>query len=265
MKNLLLAAIMLTLCVGYALAKKVDLAESPNLTTSEKSLKSSDESKAEQGSSLWLVSAKEKSGGFLGFEMGVGEAYLKIGANVNYLDFYRIATYYNVIFGYQHYFLDVPWAHLGFRISANVGINAPYSPSYLTGYDEETYIKFSVNVVQYGADLGVMWDFVDSANHTLGIYIAPLGFEGNTVFGKSAKGSIMAPVYRNKLTTTTKFSYKLSAGLQYMYKHHHLLFFAYRFLYNNQKIPKGTADIYDNPGASVNVRHSGLFGYAYKF
>ncbi len=271
MKNLLLVALMLMLSAECALAKKGDSikatkAQSAKVESME-SAESTANPNAEQGSSLWSVSADEKSGGFLGFEVGAGNANVRFGKDMGTFSANSFVTYYNLIFGYQYYFLDVPWAHLGFRIGANLGTSTHWMSFKITdSNDSSKYTQFSAGgLLKYGAELGFMWDFVDSANHTFGIYIAPLGFEGNITSGIRKDQDYPALSKQTNLKSNMEISYRLSAGLQLMYKHHHLIFFTYRYLHQKGKISKGTADIYDKPGVSATMKHSGLFGYAYKF
>lgn len=275
MKNLLLVALMLMLSAECALAKKGNSSKATKAQSAKvesiESTESTANPNAEQGSSLWSVSADEKSGGFLGFEVGVGVAKMKFGNNDGGLNKNLLTIYPQLIFGYQYYFLDVPWAHLGFRLSMNVGYTFGYDYKFVHKTDEALNVEFSAGGIRYGADFGFMWDFVDSAKHTFGIYIAPLGFEGETISGnftKYSRSQVVDTVLlsdTNGLATNTQIAYKLSAGLQLMYKHHHLIFFTYRYLHQNGKISKGTADIYDKPGVSATMKHSGLFSYAYKF
>ena len=275
--RLFLVALMLMLFADCALAKKgKSTKDSPKATDSAQVESKGESNKdAEQGSTLWSVSADEKSGGFFGFEVGLGGAKISrygIAKNV-------IAPQTNLIFGYQWYFLDVPWAHLGLRFSGHIGYEN-YNNDNL-GRDTYTEHSISVHGIQYGADLGLMWDFVDSANHTFGIYVAPLGFEGSTLLGKYtisptaytitiSQGSAKSVTY--KLATHTKFAYALSAGFQLMHKHRHLIFFTYRLRLYNGKLPKdeykyenGSPIDYSHIGFSVQPIHSGIFGYAYKF
>ena len=258
-----------------ALAKKgKSTKDSPKGTDSAQVESKGESSKdTEQGSTLWSVSADEKSGGFFGFEVGLGGAKIwRYGYSRN-----SISSQYNLIFGYQWYFLDVPWAHLGLRFSGHIG----YAPYYKDKYFSNEYTEQSISAhgVQYGADLGLMWDFVDSAKHTFGIYVAPLGFEGSTLFGKySIQPTAYAMILGSrafatfKLATHTKFAYALSAGFQLMHKHRHLIFFTYRLRLYNDKLSK-RKDVLDANGVStesileftVQPIHSGIFGYAYKF
>lgn len=274
MKNLLLVALMLMLSAECALAKKGDSSKATkaqsakveSIESAESTAESTANPNAEQGSSLWSVSADEKSGGFLGFEVGAGSAKLRFGKDKGTFSANSFVTYYNLIFGYQYYFLDVPWAHLGFRIGANLGNGTHWMSHKITdNNDSSKYIKFNTGGFMYGAELGFMWDFVDSANHTFGIYIAPLGFEGNITSGTREDQDYPTFSKRTNLKSNMEISYRLSAGLQLMYKHHHLILFTYRYLHQNGKISKGTADIYDKPGVSATMKHSGLFSYAYKF
>ena len=148
---------------------------------------------------------------------------------------------------------------------------------YFSNHTEQHSI--SAHGVQYGADLGLMWDFVDTAKHTFGIYVAPLGFEGSTLFGDYTikptdyaitQGFITWHTY--KLAIHTKFAYALSAGFQLMHKHHHLIFFTYRLRLYNDKLPQGKYVAGKNGYSTESILeftvqpiHSGIFGYAYKF
>lgn len=224
------------------------------------------QSTAEQ-STLWQSNANEKSGGFLGFEYGLGLTKVSIGMGDNVLKTAHLSSYANIIAGYQWYFLDRDWAHLGLRFGVSVGYSSYGIKNKFVLSSENSNNDTSLDVeahnVRYGADLAFVWDFLDSYAHTLGIFITPLGLEGNTILG-TIKERVATTTTKHKISTTTKIAYKLSAGLQYSFKRHHLLFFAYRGLYNNGKIPKGAIDIYGGVG-SASMSHSGFVGYAYKF
>lgn len=273
--RLFLVAIMLMLFADFALAKKGKSTKDSPKGADSAQVESKGESDTEQTSTLWSVSADEKSGGFFGFEVGLG------GAKTSLVDYSKnlIVPQTNLIFGYQWYFLDVPWAHLGLRFSGHIG----YSPYSHNKYFKSKYVEQSIfaHGVQYGADLGLMWDFVDSAKHTFGIYVAPLGFEGSTLFGKYTSSPTVDTIIISqgkaesityKLATHTKFAYALSAGFQLMHKHRHLIFFTYRLRLYNGKLPKdeykyenGSPIDYSHIGFSIQPIHSGIFGYAYKF
>ena len=272
--RLFLVALMLMIFTDCALAKKGKSTKDSPKGTDSAQVESKGESDTEQGSTLWSVSADEKSGGFFGFEVGLGGAKISRGYSKNI-----IASQYNLIFGYQWYFLDVPWAHLGLRFSGHIGYANYYDDKYAS--DNYTEHSISAHGIQYGADLGLMWDFVDTAKHTFGIYVAPLGFEGNTLLGEYtiqptaytitiSQGKAESVTY--KLATHTKFAYALSAGFQLMHKHRHLIFFTYRLRLYNGKLPKdkykyenGLPIDYSHIGFSIQPIHSGIFGYAYKF
>ena len=165
----------------------------------------------------------------------------------------------------------MPWAHLGLRFSGHIGYALYSKDKYFSNHTEQHSI--SAHSVQYGANLGLMWDFVDTAKHTFGIYVAPLGFEGSTLFGDYTIKPTDYITYITlgstayKLYTHTKFAYALSAGFQLMHKHHHLIFFTYRLRLYNDKQSKTTYK-YENVshiGFTVQPIHSGILGYAYKF
>lgn len=213
---------------------------------------------------LWQSSAFEKTGGFLGFEYGLGLVRAHIGEGADAVQSDYLSAYINVIFGYQWYFLDADWAHLGLRVGGSLGYSSyGFKDKFVLSSEDDKRLEVEAHNVRYGADLAFVWDFLDSYIHALGIFIAPLGFEGNTIRGR-LKERVGETTTKHKIATTTKIAYKLTAGAQYMFKRHHLLFAAYRLLYSDGKIPQGVISIYGGNG-SVSMRHSGFVGYAYKF
>ena len=216
-------------------------------------------------STLWQSNAFDKTGGFLGFEYGLGFVKVSIDGGESALKSGHLSSYINIIAGYQWYFLSAKWAHLGLRFGGGVGYSSygVRDKFVLADNNNNERVEIEAHNVRYGADLALVWDFLDSYIHTLGIFVAPVGLEGNTITGKLTRRTDTATT-KHKIATTTKIAYKLSAGVQYSFKRHHLLFFAYRLLYNDGKIPKGAVDIYGGVG-SASMRHSGYVGYAYKF
>ena len=245
-----------------------ELTESNPKSTLESTLDSRESSESTLNQrALWQSNADEKTGGFLGFEYGLGLTKASIGVGDNTLKTAHLSSYINIIAGYQWYFLDADWAHLGLRFGVGVGYSSyGIRDKFVLSSENsnnDTLLEVEAHNVRYGADFALVWDFLDSYVHTLGIFIAPVGLEGNTILG-TIKERVASTTTKHKIATITKVAYKISAGLQYSFKRHHLLFFAYRGLYNNGKIPKGAVDIYGGVG-SASMRHSGYVGYAYKF
>ena len=243
-----------------------ELTESNPKSTLESTLDSRESSESTLNQrALWQSNADEKTGGFLGFEYGLGFVKVSIDGGESALKSGHLSSYINIIAGYQWYFLSAKWAHLGLRFGGGVGYSSygVRDKFVLADNNNNERVEIEAHNVRYGADLALVWDFLDSYIHTLGIFVAPVGLEGNTITGKLTRRTDTATT-KHKIATTTKIAYKLSAGVQYSFKRHHLLFFAYRLLYNDGKIPKGAVDIYGGVG-SASMRHSGYVGYAYKF
>lgn len=201
----------------------------------------------------WELSSKQKQGGFIGGEFGVGGAYVCVlGASCGD----GFSPNLNVMGGYQWYFMDEPFFHLGLRLKGHLGY------SYY-GADLGYYGRYaaSTHSLQIGVEPSFIWDVLQYKKHTLGAYISPLGFEVGTYFG-SASGNYVAEKTSYPLTTYTKFIYLFGAGVHYYYDAKHMVFAGYRY----RKVFGGYSSTTQNTaGFIVYPWHSFVVGYAYKF
>lgn len=150
----------------------------------------------------WDNPLEQKEGGFIGVE----------GGFIPYWDI-------GIISGYQWYFYDI---YLGVRLAGH--LNYRYS------YNECTYsndIKY--HQVLLGIAPHFIWDFVNVNAHTLGLHLAPLGFNVRGIF--NGKGVDFFAYY------------EFSIGLHYYYDINHQIYLTFRVFSNN----------------------IAMLGYAYKF
>ena len=161
-------------------------------------------------SAEWHISLEEKEGGFVGAEFGFAPNW-DIG----------------VIGGYQWYFYDKPYFHLGARIAGH--INYSYSNQ--------------VHSLVIGVAPQFIWDFLNIDSHTLGVHFAPLGFNIYGLFS-SASSQFGAA------------NYEFSTGLHYYINIHHQLYLTFR--YGSASLDKG---LVLSKWASNIIN----LGYAYKF
>lgn len=174
----------------------------------------------------------------------------------------------NLMGGYQWYFYNRPWFHLGVAIKAHIGYTNYNEEFYDSYYDGRWYAsEVTAHGIQYGLEAKFLWDFLNKGNHTLGVSVAPLGFEGSSViysekydfgvqaghtktYGKAEKG------------TQTSFTYTFSGGLHYYYDINHQLFvyYKYRFYSDIVSSPKPGLTNY-----AFAPSHTLMTGYAYKF
>ncbi|MGX2982457.1 hypothetical protein [Helicobacter sp. 23-1045] len=129
----------------------------------------------------WHTTKEQKTGGFVGAELGFAPGW-SVGA----------------VGGYQWYFLDKPYFHLGLRLVGHL--------------DYSGYV--SVHSVGIGVAPHFVWDFLNIDSHTLGWHIAPAGLNLNFLIGN-----------------TLSFSpgYEFNLGLHYFYNIHHQVDFSFRY------------------------------------
>ena len=165
----------------------------------------------------------------------------------------------NVMGGYQWYFMDEPYFHLGLRLKGHLGY------SYY-GADLGYYTNVgsaSTHSLQIGVEPSFIWDVLQYKQHTLGAYISPIGFEIGTYFGSAnLYTGVNNTGVNTNLTTYTKFIYLVGAGVHYYYNVKHMVFAGYRY----RKIFGGYSKTTPNSrGFIVRPWHSFVVGYAYKF
>lgn len=199
----------------------------------------------------WQTSSKLKQGGFVGGEFGLGGAYVCVLGVYSCGD--GISPNLNVTGGYQWYFMDEPYFHLGLRLKGHLGYS--YYGADL-GYWKNT--SASTHSLQIGVEPSFIWDVLQYKQHTLGVYISPFGFEVGTYFGSVSSGT----ANKSPLTTYTKFIYLFGAGVHYYYNAKHMVFAGYRY----RKVFGGYSSTTPNTyGFIVYPWHSFVVGYAYKF
>lgn len=217
----------------------------------------------------------------------------------------------NFQFGYQWYFTQT----MGLRLKGYVGYsnyfkelrNESYTDTDTGYYDSDTgnqisadftstrdtkvVINLDSHAIQYGVELAYIWDFLEKGKHTLGLDVAPIGFEASTYFPKfKFKGSgsttyIWSGTGTNNtgfpdtftesddrsasasFETHTKLAYSASIGLHYYYNTNHQMFLSYKLrTYSTTPTAKMKNDDSTASTKISNVaNHAILLGYAYKF
>ena len=162
--------------------------------------------------------------------------------------------------GYSNYYYTF-YREKGYDPRIDSDTNQPY------GNYDDAYI-LDAHGIQYGAELAYIWDFLDKGKHTIGLDIAPIGFEGSTYFGKlqSKYSSDLEGLTKHNMTinTYTKFAYTASIGLHYYYNVNHQVFFAYK-IRSYSTTPTAKLKTNDTTKISNTANHALLLGYAYKF
>ena len=193
-----------------------------------------------------LPPQKQKSGGFLGAEFGVG------------LDTYPDLLA-NIFGGYQWYFIDSnPYFQLGLRLRGHFGyinINKDYYSS--SNYSEK------INGFQYGLEAHLVMDFLNTAKHTLGGHIAVLsGFGGIHTFHKSTSYDTWHSYGQDKKLSRTKlYVIPFSTGIHYYYDTNHQIFATFKLQWGVYYQPSDYYyGYYGDSSPSVLT-----IGYSYKF
>ena len=164
---------------------------------------------------------------------------------------------------------------MGLKAKGYVGYSNYYYTLYREkGYNEDGGFNYDAayildaHGIQYGAELAYIWDFLDKGKHTIGLDIAPIGFEGSTYFGKlqSKYSSDLEGLTKHNMTinTYTKFAYTASIGFHYYYNVNHQVFFAHK-IRSYSTTPTAKLKTNDTTKISNTANHALLLGYAYKF
>lgn len=171
----------------------------------------------------------------------------------------------NLMGGYQWYFYNRPWFHLGVAIKAHIGYTN-YNEEFYDSYYDGRWLASEVTAhgIQYGLEAKFLWDFLNKGNHSLGVSVAPLGFEGSTIiyndnydFGVEA-GNTKTHYGNYEKGTQTAFTYTFSGGLHYYYDINHQLFVYYKYRFYSNIIT-------DKMRYVFAPSHTLMTGYAYKF
>lgn len=162
----------------------------------------------------------------------------------------------NIIGGYQWYFYNKPYFHLGVRAKGWLGYG--YKELEYKNSDENYYYSV-IHTFNIGSDLAFLWDFVNSDRHSFGVHFAPIGF--NVTVQNSVMRLYKGPSYdagsrTNSDTTGAYPSYTINLGLHYYYDVNHQVFVDYRHFANSVNLEPGYA--------TVRLRHQFTLGYAYK-
>ena len=214
----------------------------------------------------WQTSSKNKQGGFIGGELGFSDGWIGVNSNADIISAdTTFVPHINMIGGYQWYFLDKPWLHLGLRLKgylgySNYSVDNSHHLSNITSY-----------AIHTGIEVGAIYDFVQYKEHTLGVYIAPIGFELSALFGNvTIKNNDTIINKTFSLTPYVTFTYKYSMGLHYYYNVNHMVFLGYQINWSYG----GSKDKYNGNRSLDNLKsmgfqahhfHSFMIGYAYKF
>lgn len=170
----------------------------------------------------------------------------------------------NLMGGYQWYFYNRPWFHLGVAIKAHIGYTN-YNDDF-EDYNSGIWFASQVTAhgIQYGLEAKFLWDFLNKGNHSLGVSVAPLGFEGSTIIynenydfgtydnrGKEHYGNY-------EKGNRTSFTYTFSGGLHYYYNINHQLFVYYKYRFYSDAVTS-------KKRYAFAPSHTLMTGYAYKF
>lgn len=137
----------------------------------------------------WHTTKEQKTGGFVGAELGFAPGW-SVGA----------------VGGYQWYFYDKPYFHLGLRLVGHLD------------YSMAAAGNISGHSVGIGIAPHFVWDFLNIDEHTLGWHIAPVGLNLNFAFTNHNGGTFaFAP------------GYEFNLGLHYYYDIHHQVDFSFRY------------------------------------
>lgn len=199
-----------------------------------------------------------KTGGFVGGEFGL--TIWDYHSGYNYADPKNTVTYLddqpgfaiNIIGGYQWYFYNKPYFHLGVRAKGWLGYGYK-EVKYKNNY--ENYYSAVAHNFAFGSDLAFLWDFVNVDKHSFGVHFAPIGFNVgvDNTYADETKRSDGEP--RKGLTAKdTDVSYTINLGLHYYYDVNHQIFVDYRYF----------AKSFDAIFQMLH-RHQFTLGYAYKF
>ena len=188
------------------------------------------------------------------------------GLITGYITFYdsknSVVFPVNLMGGYQWYFYNRPWFHLGVAIKAHIGYTN-YNEKF-EDYNSGVWFASEVTAhgIQYGLEAKFLWDFLNKGNHSLGVSVAPLGFEGSSIIWQEYHtwdlGGIKKHVRTDTKGTQTAFTYTFSGGLHYYYDINHQLFVYYKYRYYSDIITGKTRYVFA-------PSHTLMTGYAYKF
>lgn len=135
----------------------------------------------------WHTTKAQKTGGFVGAELGFAP-WWSVGA----------------MGGYQWYFYDKPYFHLGLRLVGHLD------------YSVVSLGSTSAHSIGLGIAPHFIWDFLNIDEHTLGWHFSPLGLDLG--FGFYSNGAFgFAP------------GYEFNTGLHYYYDIHHQVYFTIRY------------------------------------
>ena len=163
----------------------------------------------------------------------------------------------NIIGGYQWYFYNKPYFHLGVRAKGWLGYGH-HTEEYKNNY--EYYYSSVSHTFNIGSDLAFLWDFVNVDKHSFGVHFAPIGF--NVTVQYNAWRLYKGPGYdqgdRSSGSNTDVYpSYTINLGLHYYYNVNHQIFVDYRYFANSFDTKPSNID--------YHLRHQFTVGYAYKF
>ena len=187
---------------------------------------------------------KQKSGGFLGAEFGVGLRFS--------LD--RPDLIANIFGGYQWYFIDSnPYFQLGLRLRGHFG--------YINNTIKDYNYSEKINGFQYGLEAHLVMDFLNTAKHTLGGHIAVLsGFGGIHTFHKSydSYGWYSVEEQNKKWQQMKFYVIPFSTGIHYYYDTNHQIFATFKLQWGVYYYPDTYQSYYSSPFVLT-------LGYSYKF
>ncbi len=206
------------------------------------------------------IDSNPKTGGFVGGEFGltIGDWY----SSYNYVEPKNTGTVIenppgfaiNVVGGYQWYFYNKPYFHLGVRAKGWLGYGYQ-TYKYKNNY--ENYYQGFNHTFNFGSDVAFLWDFVNVDKHSFGVHFAPIGFNvsfDNGVSDETKRGDGGSELRKGMKNSDVYGSYTINLGLHYYYNVNHQFSVDYRHFANSF-----TANF------QILLRHQFSVGYAYKF
>ena len=213
------------------------------------------------------IDSNPKTGGFVGGELGLTGFDWYASRGYDNQNRYHLVTSIdnlpgfaiNIIGGYQWYFYNKPYFHLGVRAKGWLGYGY-HQREYKNNYENYYYVY--EHIFNIGSDLAFLWDFVNVDKHSFGVHFAPIGF--NVTVHNEIWQATKGPNYNDQKTpqngsdTFVYPSYTINLGLHYYYNVNHQIFVDYRYFTSSYD--------FSSPENSVDMlRHQFSLGYAYKF
>ena len=215
------------------------------------------------------IDSNAKTGGFVGGELGLIAAefyspynYANTKGNTTLLE-NPPGLAINIIGGYQWYFYNKPYFHLGVRAKGWLGYG------YHTHKDKNDYENYYQNVdhlFNFGSDVAFLWDFLNSDSHSFGVHFAPIGFNVTVEYfiQDNYKRGNVAYKKDDRSGTNVYGSYTINLGLHYYYNVNHQFSVDYRHFANSFSVSSADQTA-ERQNWQTKIKHQFTVGYSYKF